>query len=104
MRSGIAGGALPLRGLSQGMRVVRDCGTGLSSGGDSLGGFLLFATVDEVGDRGSHEQGGHGADYYTENHCEHEAADGVTAEDEDADEYEQRGQGGHDGTTQGAVQ
>ena len=104
MRSGSAGGALPLRGLSQGMRVVRDCGTGLSSGGDALGGFLLAATVDEVGDGGGHEKGGHGAYYHTENHCEHEAADGVTAEDEDADEYEQRGQGGHDGTSQGAVQ
>ena len=89
MRSGSAGGALPLRGLSQGMRVVRDCGTGLSSGGDALGGFLFFATIYEVSHGRSHEQGGQGTHNNTKYHCEDEAADGVTAKDEDADENEQ---------------
>lgn len=66
-------------------------------------GSGFAAAVGEVGHGGCHEDGGEGAYDYTENHCEDEAADGVTTEDEDNQQNQQGGAGGHDCTTEGGV-
>ena len=66
--------------------------------------FLVVTTaVGDVSHGRGHEDGCQSADDDTEAHCKYEAADAVTAEDEDADKYKQGGCGGHDCTSQGGV-
>ena len=57
-------------------------------------GLFLFLTADslttyEVSNGSGDEQGRKCTGYYTEEHCEYETADGITTEDEDAEQYEQ---------------
>lgn len=53
-----------------------------------LDGFVA-ASVGEVGNRSSHEDGCQCADDDAEQHCEDERADGVATKDEDYQEHEQ---------------
>ena len=73
---------------------------------DSLVSTLTFVAAAQchVGNRSSNEDRGESTEYHTENHCEREAADAVTTEDEDTEQYDQCSERGVHGTGQCLIQ
>ena len=67
-----------------------------------LGSFVA-AGIGEIGYGSGHVDGGECADNHTEYHCEYKRADGIAAEDEDAQEHEKCRARGHHCTAEGRV-